>query len=114
MKLWLDAQLSPVMARWLNQQFGIDALAVRDIGLLQAKDRDIFFKAREAGAVLVTKDRDFVALLDTYGPPPQVLWITCGNTSNTRLQEILLSAWGTAAKLLAAGEALVEISEKDS
>jgi predicted nuclease of predicted toxin-antitoxin system len=114
MKLWLDAQLSPVMARWLNQQFGVDAVAVRGLGLLQAKDRDIFLKAREAGAVVVTKDRDFIALLDTYGPPPQVLWITCGNTSNARLQEILLDAWATAAKLLGAGEPLVEISEKDS
>ena len=73
------------MARWLNQQFGVDAVAVRDLGMLQAKDGDIF-KARAAGAVVVTKDRDFVALLEAHGSPPQVVWITCGNTSNARLQ----------------------------
>jgi predicted nuclease of predicted toxin-antitoxin system len=37
----------------------------------------------------MTKDSDFVALLDRFGPPPQVIWITCGNTSNARLKEIL-------------------------
>ena len=114
MKVWLDAQLSPVMAQWLTQHFGVEAVAVRDLGLLQARDRDIFFQARAAGAVVVTKDRDFVALLEAHGSPPQVLWITCGNTSNARLQEIFLGSWPTAAKLLEAGEPLVEVSEKDS
>lgn len=39
MKLWLDAQLSPVMAPWLSERFGMNAVAIRDLGLLQAKDR---------------------------------------------------------------------------
>ncbi len=37
----------------------------------------------------MTKDSDFVLLLDRLGAPPQVIWITCGNTSNARLKEIL-------------------------
>ena len=114
MKIWLDAQLSPALARWLCLQFGVEAVAVRDLGLLQARDRDIFFKARAAGAIVVTKDRDFVALLEIHGAPPQVLWITSGNTSNARLQEILLRTWPTAVRLLETGEPLVEISETDS
>ena len=114
MKVWLDAQLSPAIARWLSTQFGVEAVAVRDLGLHQAKDRDIFFKARAAGAVVVTKDHDFVVLLEAHGAPPQVLWITCGNTSNAHLQEILLGSWPRAAKLLAAGEPLVEVSDSNS
>ena len=114
MKVWLDAQLSPAMARWLSQQFGVEAVAVRDLGLLQSRDRDIFFQARAAGAVVVTKDRDFIALLEAHGSPSQILWITCGNTSNVRLQEVLLASWPAATKLLEAGEPLVEVSERDS
>jgi predicted nuclease of predicted toxin-antitoxin system len=39
-----------------------------------------------------------------------VLWITCGNTSNSHLKEILTHHLTKALAMLAAGEALVEIS----
>jgi len=45
--------------------------------------------AREAKAVVMSKDEDFRRLVDRLGAPPQVLWVTCGNTSNARLREIL-------------------------
>ena len=45
--------------------------------------------ARNAQAIIVTKDIDFLRLLERHGPPPQILWLTCGNTSNERLVEIL-------------------------
>ena len=44
-------------------------------------------------------------------PPPRVIWITCGNTSNEHLKKILLKALPSALKLLEAGEPLVEISD---
>jgi predicted nuclease of predicted toxin-antitoxin system len=59
----------------------------------------------------MTKDSDFVVLLERFGPPPQVLWVTCGNTSNVRLKEILTSTLPKALELLNSGEKLVEISE---
>ena len=59
---------------------------------------------------MLTKDVDFVELLDRYGPPPQVLWITCGNTSNAALREILRQTLPKAIDLLSKGESLVEIS----
>lgn len=111
MKVWVDAQLSPVVAQWLHKTFGVEAVAVRDLGLRGAKDEQIFAAAREAGAVVMSKDSDFVRLLEEHGPPPQVVWVTCGNTSNVRLQQILATAWPTAAAVLAGGEPLVEISD---
>jgi predicted nuclease of predicted toxin-antitoxin system len=59
----------------------------------------------------MTKDRDFLVLLERFGSPPQVLWITCGNTSNARLRQILQDALSVALKLLEQGESLVEISD---
>lgn len=61
--------------------------------------------------MVLTKDRDFVSLLGRLGPPPAVLWVTCGNTSNLRLQEVLTNAMPQALGLLRAGESLVEISD---
>jgi len=111
MILWLDAQLSPQLAPWLEHRFGVATLAVRDLGLRDATDREIFAVAREAGAVVITKDRDFTLLLAAQGAPPQVLWLTCGNTSNARLQTIFETLLPDAIKLLEHGEPLVEITD---
>lgn len=81
------------------------------MGLRDASDIEIFETARQAGAVVLTKDSDFLDIQDRFGPPPQILWITCGNTSNARLKEILSGALPQAMELLRRGEPLVEISD---
>jgi len=83
---------------------------VRDLGLRDAEDIDIFEAARQANAVVMSKDSDFVDLVNRFGPPPQVLWIRCGNTSNAQMQVILSGTLLAAADLLHQGEQLVEIS----
>lgn len=49
-----------------------------------------FQAARRVGTivVLITKDRDFSELVLHHGVPPQILWVTCGKTSNARLRII--------------------------
>lgn len=111
MKIWIDAQLSPALAPWLEEEFEVDATAIRDLELVRTKDPEIFDAARRAGAVVMTKDSDFVRMLEREGPPPQLLWITCGNTSNQVLQQILRTTFHDALRLLREGEAMVEISE---
>lgn len=56
MTFWIDAQLPPQLAVWLAQHFGVHAVAVRELGLRDAPDREIFAAARDADAVLVSKD----------------------------------------------------------
>ena len=63
MKLWVDAQLSPLLAKWITENFAtIQAVAVRDLGLRDAEDQVIFFSARTADATVMTKDSDFLEL----------------------------------------------------
>src|SRR5712691_600728 len=111
MTIWLDAQLPPSAAAWIAATFGVEAQAVRDLGLRDAKDGPIFTAARAAGAVVMTKDSDFVELLRRLGAPPKVLWITCGNTSNAKLREVLTAHLPAAIKRLEGGEDLVEIGD---
>jgi len=59
MILWVDAQLPPQIAAWLSGAFQVEAKALRDIGLRDASDEQIFSGAASAGAVILTKDRDF-------------------------------------------------------
>jgi predicted nuclease of predicted toxin-antitoxin system len=109
MVIWIDAQLSPAIAPWLAGNFSLSASALRDLGLRDATDRAIFVAARSAAAVVMTKDSDLVKLLEELGPPPQVIWLTCGNTSNARLKQILTKALQQAISILESGEPLVEI-----
>ncbi|MEH2423886.1 MAG: DUF5615 family PIN-like protein [Nostoc sp.] len=109
MTIWIDAHLSPAIATWITITFGITALALRDVGLRDAEDTEIFEAARAIGVIFITKDSDFADLVDRFGTPPQVIWLTCGNTSNDRLKEILNSILPEALELLQSGEALVEI-----
>ena len=111
MILWLDAHISPQLAPWIRDTFGIDVIHVRDLDLREAEDPDIFYKAREADAIVITKDRDFVELLERLGSPPKIIWCTCGNTSNARLRTIFSKTLSDAFDLLNRGERLVEISD---
>ena len=47
MTIWIDAQLSPVLADWINRRYEhIEAEAVRTVDLRDAEDREIFREAR--------------------------------------------------------------------
>ena len=109
MILWIDAQLSPSLASWISATFNIQAIALRDLGLRDATDRDIFLAARRESAIVCTKDSDFVRLVQDLGSPPSVILITCGNTSNAHLRKILQDALPAALKLLQSGETVVEV-----
>jgi predicted nuclease of predicted toxin-antitoxin system len=105
----LDAQLSPALAPWIEQTFSEPCLAVRDVGLKDAEDLVIFNQAKVADVIVMTKDRDFVELLLRYGPPPQIIWLTCGNTSNANLKSLLTLHLASALSLLSPASPLVEI-----
>jgi predicted nuclease of predicted toxin-antitoxin system len=113
MRIWIDAQLSPSLAAWINRTFdGIKAESVRAVGLRDALDQDIFKEAREQQVVVMSKDNDFISLIEEQGPPPKLIWITCGNTSNATMREILGHTLVKAKNLLEQGENIVEISDK--
>ena len=100
-----------MLARWLKGAFDVEAYALRDLGLRDSTDQQIFLAARTADVVLVSKDVDFVDLVNRIGPPPRLLWVTCGNVSNERLQSVFISAFPAARVLLEAGEPIVEVAD---
>ena len=72
MTLWIDAHLSPLIAAWLTGAFAdVQAVSLRDLGLRDAEDEEIFQAAKAAGVVVLTKDADFRHLPNQFGPPPQ-------------------------------------------
>lgn len=84
MRFPVDAQLPPALARWLAGQGGIEADHVVDIGLLEATDTKIRFRAQRDGSIIVTKDEDFLAFR-ARGEGVPILWVRIGNVTNKAL-----------------------------
>ncbi len=110
MTIWIDAQLSPAIAVWIENNFDVESVALRDLGLRDSEDLEIFNAAKTANAVVMTKDSDFVSLLERLDSPPKIIWLTCGNTSNANLKIILSKTLQDAIDFLEHGEKIVEIS----
>ena len=113
MTVWLDAHLSPAIAPWLAKTFDVVAVPVRDLGLREALDPPIFAAAKAASVVVMTKDADFAEMVERLGPPPQVLWLRCGNTSNAALRLVLAKELPAAMIRLASGEPLIELGASE-
>lgn len=110
MIIWVNAQLSPAIASWIAKEFAIEAKALRDLGLRDADDIEIYEAAQKAGEIVIlSKDIDFVKLLEIQGAPPYLIWLTCGNTSNQKLKEILGLRLLEIMDLFQSGESLVEV-----
>jgi predicted nuclease of predicted toxin-antitoxin system len=110
MIIWVDAQLPPTLAAWIVETFGITAFSLKELGLRDAKDTEIFEAAVQPNIIIMSKDSDFVDLVCRLGSPPQILWLTCGNVTNPNLRRILTATLPDAIIQLQQGESVVEIS----
>jgi predicted nuclease of predicted toxin-antitoxin system len=89
MKILLDANISWKLINKLKPVFG-ECAHVDLIGLdVPAEDIDIWNYALDNGYIIITKDNDFVDLLDLNGFPPKVVLLKTGNNSSQALMELL-------------------------
>lgn len=110
MEIWLDAQLSPLLATWLGKEFSVNCFALRQLNLRDADDTLIFAEAKKKEQVIImTKDEDFLELLNRLQAPPKIIWLTVGNCSNTEMKEILKRDFLNAISVLKEND-VVEIS----
>src|SRR5208337_589612 len=68
-----------------------------------------FRSSRLQNALPINKDSDHADLVQRLGPPPQLVWVTCGNVTNANLKAIFLAVFEEALRLLGSGQAGVEI-----
>ena len=78
----------------------IDAKALRELGLRDAGNREIFDAARTSNVILLSKDADFVELVSRLRAPPKLMWRTCGNFSNEALHGLLTQRLSAALQVL--------------
>jgi len=91
MKILLDANISWKLVTSLKPIFG-DCAHVDFIGLnVPTEDIDIWNYAQNNGYIIITKDNDFVDLLELKGYPPKVVLLKTGNNSSKALRELLIN-----------------------
>ncbi len=103
MRILLDQGL-PRSATSALRVSGHDAVHVGDIGLARASDQSILERGRSDGAVVVTLDADFHALLAIAGATqPSVIRIRIEGLNGPPLAELIESVVSTCASDLEAG-----------
>ncbi len=89
---WLiDAQLPRRLSERLGA-LGHDAMHTLDLADgNRTTDPEINRYAAESRRIVISKDRDFFDSHLINGVPPQLLWVTVGNISNTELLSLFES-----------------------
>lgn len=82
MRVLIDANFSYSACAWIAAVSDVDVQTLRDAKPSGVEDEVIVEAWRKPGSVLLTKDRDFVDVVIRLGPPPAVIWLTCGNAKN--------------------------------
>ncbi len=108
MKFLVDTKLPPALAAWLVSA-GHIAAHTSDVGLARAAGRETWRHAGDIGAVVVTKDEDFIILKTSDPAGPSVVWVRIGNAVRRVTIERVSKVWPTVVAELASGEQVVEI-----
>lgn len=112
-ELWLDMQLSPMLAKWIESNLGIRAISSYDLFINNEKDEVIFLKAKEkSNVLLLSKDHDFLDIMNRLQPPPKLIWLTMGPCANSEMKIILEKTLVPAInELLQTSTTIIEITK---
>jgi len=88
MKLLFDQNISFRLVKRIIDLFP-DSKQVRELGLENSTDLEIFDFAKRNNYAIVTFDSDFCNLNIIRGCPPKIIWIKTGNTTTINLEKLL-------------------------
>jgi predicted nuclease of predicted toxin-antitoxin system len=88
MKLLFDQNLSWRLPKKLADLYP-DSEHVREVGMKESLDIDIWEYAKANSLVIVTKDLDFQQRSLLYGHPPKVVRLRVGNCTVQRIEDLL-------------------------
>jgi predicted nuclease of predicted toxin-antitoxin system len=106
MRFLVDVQLPPALAEWIRSK-GFTAEHVYDDLGARSPDTLIAETSIEIGAIVVSKDKDFLRL--QQNGRPQVVWVRIGNTTNRVLFDRFEAEWPRVLADLTRGESVVEL-----
>ena len=88
MRFLFDQNISHRILKLLSDQYNRSS-TVKEEGLINSLDKEIWDYARINNYVIVTQDSDFNDLNLLHGFPPKIIWIRTGNLSTQELATML-------------------------
>ena len=89
MKLLFDQNISFKIVSKLKDMYS-EARQVRELGLENSTDREIWEYAKRNDYTVVTFDADFYDMSNLYGHPPKIIWLRTGNRRTSDLAKLLI------------------------
>jgi predicted nuclease of predicted toxin-antitoxin system len=90
MKLLFDQNLSNRLVSLLDDLYP-GSLHVREVGMKEADDENIWDYAKAEDFIIVSKDSDFHQKSFLRGHPPKVIWLRVGNCHTNEIVTLLQS-----------------------
>ncbi len=110
MKLLFDQNISFRLTRRIIDLFP-ESKQVRELGLENATDFEIFEYAKRNDYAIVTFDSDFCDLNIIKGFPPKIIWLRTGNTTTKNIEKLLRNKQGLIEIFLTEDYGCLEIIE---
>ena len=89
MKLLFDQNISFRLSKQISDYYP-QAKQIKQVGLENCGDSEIWEYARKNNYVIVTFDSDFYDLSVIEGIPPKIIWLRIGNTSTQNIAKVLI------------------------
>ena len=89
MRLLLDQNISYRVVKGLLKSFP-EITQVKELGLENASDLEIWNYAKKYKYTIVTFDADFYDLALLKGIPPKIIWLRTGNTSTKNIIKLII------------------------
>ena len=89
MRFLFDQNISHRILKLLPDQY-LDSTTIKNEGLINASDREIWEFAKNNNYIIVTQDSDFNDLNSLFGFPPKIIWIRTGNIKTQLIVDILI------------------------
>jgi predicted nuclease of predicted toxin-antitoxin system len=107
MRFLIDEQLSRRLVTWFEQR-SYEAEHVEVALGLAATDEAIVAYAKSRNTVIISKDMDFLDLVNEQDGP-QLVWVRVGNSTTPALTVRLATVWPEIEQALRAGQRVVEV-----
>lgn len=90
MNILLDQNISFRVVALLSNTFE-NVKQIKELGLIDASDFEIWNYARKHNYTVITFDSDFIDLANLKGSPPKIIWLRFGNSTNLKIAHKLTS-----------------------
>ncbi|MFW5645185.1 MAG: DUF5615 family PIN-like protein [Bacteroidota bacterium] len=89
MRFLFDQNISHRILKLIPKEYS-GSTTIKNEGLINASDREIWEFAKTKEYIIVTQDSDFNDLNSLYGFPPKIIWIRTGNMKTQSIVNILI------------------------